>query len=244
MPCRPVDSSLRQLPRVTGACPVARHVPSYGRCLAQWSHAWSLGTFAHRRDASRSGRMPGRLARLVVEAGAACGSRMPGRSTHVVVAAHPWSPGGRSSAQPACLAQPGIPADRFAREIVRFLKVASSALAAAECQPVGRAGKEGGVRKHAIGQRGGCLAWSVRPCGSCLVWQQNAASLGTFGRGAGASCGSPMPRRSVRSVLWHMPRVVGACLVARHVWSRGNCRVWQQDVSSLGTFGHWGRCLG
>ena len=35
------------------------------------------------------------------------------------------------------MAQPGIAADRFAREIVRFLKVVDSALAAAECQPVG-----------------------------------------------------------------------------------------------------------
>jgi hypothetical protein len=34
-------------------------------------------------------------------------------------------------------AQPGIAADRFAREIVRFLKARPSALAAAECQPVG-----------------------------------------------------------------------------------------------------------
>jgi len=64
---------------------------------------------------------------------------MPGRSTHLVVAAHPWSPGGRSSAQPACLAQPGIPADRCAREIVRFLKALPGALAAADRQPVGRA---------------------------------------------------------------------------------------------------------
>jgi hypothetical protein len=36
------------------------------------------------------------------------------------------------------VAQPGIAADRFAREIVRVLKVSSSALAAAECQAVGR----------------------------------------------------------------------------------------------------------
>jgi hypothetical protein len=35
-------------------------------------------------------------------------------------------------------AQPGIAADRFAREIVGFLKVFLGALAAAECQPVGR----------------------------------------------------------------------------------------------------------
>src|SRR3954453_18025803 len=35
-------------------------------------------------------------------------------------------------------AQPGIAADRFAPEIVRFLKALPSALAAAECQPVGR----------------------------------------------------------------------------------------------------------
>ena len=34
-------------------------------------------------------------------------------------------------------AQPGIAADRFAREIVRFLKVVGGALAAAECQTVG-----------------------------------------------------------------------------------------------------------
>src|SRR5437016_1673615 len=35
-------------------------------------------------------------------------------------------------------AQPGIAADRFAHEIVGFLKVIGSALAAPECQPVGR----------------------------------------------------------------------------------------------------------
>jgi hypothetical protein len=34
-------------------------------------------------------------------------------------------------------AQPGIAADRFAREIVGFLNVVGSALAAAECQSVG-----------------------------------------------------------------------------------------------------------
>jgi hypothetical protein len=34
-------------------------------------------------------------------------------------------------------AQPGIAADRFAREIVRILKARCGALAAAECQPVG-----------------------------------------------------------------------------------------------------------
>jgi len=35
-------------------------------------------------------------------------------------------------------AQPGIAADRFAREIVRFLEIVPGALAAAECQTVGR----------------------------------------------------------------------------------------------------------
>jgi len=35
-------------------------------------------------------------------------------------------------------AQPGIAADRFARKIVGILKASPSALAAAECQPVGR----------------------------------------------------------------------------------------------------------
>jgi hypothetical protein len=34
--------------------------------------------------------------------------------------------------------QPGIAADRFAREIVGFLKVIGGALAAAECQTVGQ----------------------------------------------------------------------------------------------------------
>ncbi len=34
-------------------------------------------------------------------------------------------------------AQPGIAADRFAREIVRFLEIVPGALAAAECQTVG-----------------------------------------------------------------------------------------------------------
>ncbi len=34
-------------------------------------------------------------------------------------------------------AQPGIAADRFAREIVDILKALLGALAAAECQPVG-----------------------------------------------------------------------------------------------------------
>jgi hypothetical protein len=38
-------------------------------------------------------------------------------------------------------AQPGIAADRFAREIVGFMKARSGALAAAECQPVGRASR-------------------------------------------------------------------------------------------------------
>jgi hypothetical protein len=36
-------------------------------------------------------------------------------------------------------AQPGIAVDRFAREIVRFLKVSAGTLAATECQSVGRA---------------------------------------------------------------------------------------------------------
>jgi hypothetical protein len=35
-------------------------------------------------------------------------------------------------------AQPGIAADRFAREIARFLRASPGALAAAECQAVGR----------------------------------------------------------------------------------------------------------
>ena len=38
---------------------------------------------------------------------------------------------------PGNAAQHGIPADRFAREIVRFLKVVGIALAAAECHAVG-----------------------------------------------------------------------------------------------------------
>jgi hypothetical protein len=37
------------------------------------------------------------------------------------------------------VAQPGIAADRLGREIARILKASSSALAAAECQAVGRA---------------------------------------------------------------------------------------------------------
>jgi hypothetical protein len=40
-------------------------------------------------------------------------------------------------------AQPAVPADRFAREIVRFLKVSGGALAAAERQPVRRPGSVG-----------------------------------------------------------------------------------------------------
>ncbi len=44
---------------------------------------------------------------------------------------------GQNGVYPRSPAQPGIAADRFAREIVRFLKVSSSALAAAECQTVG-----------------------------------------------------------------------------------------------------------
>ncbi len=39
---------------------------------------------------------------------------------------------------PHAAAQPGIAADRFAREIVAILKLSPSALAATECQPVGR----------------------------------------------------------------------------------------------------------
>src|SRR5688500_9818537 len=35
------------------------------------------------------------------------------------------------------VAEPAVPADRFAREIVRFLKVSYNALAAAERRPVG-----------------------------------------------------------------------------------------------------------
>jgi hypothetical protein len=41
-------------------------------------------------------------------------------------------------------AQPGIAADRFAREIVGILKASTSTLAAAECQTVGRATKDCG----------------------------------------------------------------------------------------------------
>ena len=42
-----------------------------------------------------------------------------------------------SEKPPAMAAQPGIAVDRFAREIVRFLKASSGALAATECQSVG-----------------------------------------------------------------------------------------------------------
>ena len=62
--------------------------------------------------------------------------------------AHAWSLGsfrhtGHASKQRSgkrsgrLSAQPGIAADRFAREIVRFLKAFPGALAAAECQAVG-----------------------------------------------------------------------------------------------------------
>jgi len=141
-----------------GGCPITQSMQLCGRCRAWRSHAAALGTFNHTVGAScdrlmpgRSARlvvgatascsrlMPGRSARLVVGATASCRSRMPGRLACLAIGTHPWSPGGRSSALPACPAQPGIPADRFAREIVGFLEARCGALAAAECQSVGRA---------------------------------------------------------------------------------------------------------
>jgi hypothetical protein len=46
-----------------------------------------------------------------------------------------------NAVSPSAPAQPGIAADRFAREIAGFLKASASALAAAECQPVRRPGR-------------------------------------------------------------------------------------------------------
>ena len=43
----------------------------------------------------------------------------------------------RNALTSAVAAQPGIAADRFAREIVEFWDTPRGALAAAECQPVG-----------------------------------------------------------------------------------------------------------
>ena len=116
-------------------------------------------------------------------------------------------------------------ADRFAREIVGFLKVVGGALAAADRQPVGRASLEGGVKERAgstlrrmpgrsapfsSGQMPrvavACLvARHVRSYGRCLAWSIHASAFGTFGHMADASRGGRMPRRStglaVRQVL-------------------------------------------
>jgi hypothetical protein len=80
------------------------------------------------------------------------------------------------------------------------------------------------------------VARLVQPCGICLVWQPHAWSLSSFYRAAHASRGRPMPRRSARSAVRHMPRVVGPCLVARLVRSRSICLVWQAHAWSLGCF--------
>jgi hypothetical protein len=45
--------------------------------------------------------------------------------------------GGNYKSIPSIAVQPGIAADRFAREIAWFLKVVGGALVAAECQTVG-----------------------------------------------------------------------------------------------------------
>jgi len=52
--------------------------------------------------------------------------------------------------QPSAAAQPGIAADRFAREIVGVLKASPSALAAAECQPVSRRHQTRGHSKRVL----------------------------------------------------------------------------------------------
>jgi len=64
----------------------------------------------------------------------------------------------------------------------------------------------------------------------------HASSLGSFSRAAYASSGNRMPRRSVRSVARHRPRVVGSGLVARLVQPCGTGLVWQPNAWSLGCF--------
>jgi hypothetical protein len=75
-----------------------------------------------------------------------------------------------TSVQHESAAQPGIAADRFAREIIRFLKASPSALAAAECQPVGRSppipslGRVGavGLVRRSRGRGRASLRWGER----------------------------------------------------------------------------------
>ncbi len=84
------------------------------------------------RSASPHARpMPGVLERMPGEL-----RIMPGRSSSSHARRMP-RPSALGRDRAACPAQHGIAVDRFAREIVRFLKASSGALAATECQPVG-----------------------------------------------------------------------------------------------------------
>jgi hypothetical protein len=101
-------------------------------------------------------------------------------------------------------AQPGIAADRFAREIVRFLKARCGALAAAECQTVGRLGQRGRSFPFCHKRRSRMQTPSVQipvvPVLVVLAWYAGSSCcllvvLAWFER---SWCGSPVvPRRIV-----------------------------------------------
>jgi hypothetical protein len=80
-------------------------------------------------------------------------------------------------------AQPGIAADRFAREIVPFLKARCGALAAAECQAVGRPSNVPLSRSSAL-------------LSGAVAHERRAVAMEPIERGMqarGASCGSSQP---------------------------------------------------
>jgi len=104
----------------------------------------------------------------------------------------------RVCAQPAHAARP-----LRARDRCFFGVMLCSALAAADAQAVGRAGKECGIKKESVGHRGPCLA------------ARHIRSLEQMPRVA-APCLAARHVWSRRQV----PHVAASCLVGRHVWSR------------------------
>ena len=131
-------------------------------------------------------------------------------------------------------AQPGIAADRFAREIVGFLTASPSALAAPECQTVGRASHERDVRKSHVGSA------------------THAAAVGRVRHGVHAGVLTRMPRPSVGSrirpmpgVLPRMPRRSVGCGARR--LPRVLARMPRRSISSNARRvcrGYWRACQG
>ena len=104
---------------------------------------------------------------------------------------------------PSAPAQPGIAADRCAREIVDFLKVVP-ALAAAECQPVGRVSVRTLV---SISQVAFCLLGTTvlyRYEGTNRAWDEGplcrVVPFGAFStpRGASVRCAGAFPVNASR----------------------------------------------